>query len=175
MAKISKEQDTINEGKILTELRKNSNKSIGTIAKICGVSRQKVYRTIKHLEETSAIWGYTAIIDEQVQGLQKFIILLKRSNQPLEKKTVETIALSRLEPIYTELGISIESSYYVHGEYDWAIIFTAQDLRHAKKFSGLLVQYFPDLILKMNLMQILFSQREHYVFNPNPTKLVGFL
>jgi DNA-binding Lrp family transcriptional regulator len=161
--------------KILKELRKNSKISIETIAKNCGVSRQKVYRIIKHLEETHMIWGYTAITDEYKQGLQKFILLIKRSSERIEKSTADTIAWSRLEHTYDELGISIESSYYLHGEYDWVLIFTAIDLRHAKKFGGLLVENYPGLISKMNLMQILFSNREHYVYNPDPKKLSEFL
>jgi len=96
MVKDSKDQESINEAKIVKELRKNAKMNIETIAKNVGISRQKVYRIIKHLEETHMIWGYTAIIDEYKQGLQKFILLLKRSNQPLEKNTVETIARSRL-------------------------------------------------------------------------------
>jgi len=175
MVKDSKDQESINEAKIVKELRKNAKMNIETIAKNVGISRQKVYRIIKHLEETHMIWGYTAIIDEYKQGLQKFILLLKRSNQPLEKNTVETIARSRLEHTYLDLGISIESSYYLHGEYDWAMVFTAVDLRYAKKFAGLLIENYPGIIIKMNMMQILFSAREHHIFNPNPNKLAEFL
>jgi len=76
---------------------------------------------------------------------------------------------------YLDLGISIESSYYLHGEYDWAMVFTAVDLRYAKKFAGLLIENYPGIIIKMNMMQILFSAREHHIFNPNPNKLAEFL
>ena len=175
MAKNSKDQEIINETKIVKELRKNAKMSIETIAKNVGISRQKVYRIIKHLEETHMIWGYTAIIDEYQQGLQKFILLLKRTNRPLEKNTVDTIARSRLDHMYLDLGISIESSYYLHGEYDWAIVFTTEDLRHAKKFANLLVENYPGVITKMNLMQILFAGREHHVFTPHPDKLAEFV
>jgi DNA-binding Lrp family transcriptional regulator len=175
MVKDGKDQDGMNDAKIVSELRKNAKTSIETIAKNCGLSRQKVYRIIKHLEENHIIWGYTAIIDEYEQGLQKFILLLKRTNQPIEKNTVDTIARSRLEHTYLELGVSIESSYYLHGEYDWAMVFTAANLRHAKKFATLLVENYPGLITKMNLMQVLFSGREHHVFNPNPDRLAELL
>ncbi|MBE3122510.1 MAG: hypothetical protein IMZ53_02625 [Thermoplasmata archaeon] len=39
--------------------------------------------------------------------------------QILEKKNVDEIAVDKLEKIYSKMGITIESSYYVHGEYDW--------------------------------------------------------
>ena len=175
MAQMSKDQDAITEGRILNELRKNAKMSIEMIAKNCGVSKQKVYRIIKHLEETHKIWGYTAIIEDSDQGLQKFILILKRSGQPISRETADTIASNRYEELYANLGISIESSFYVHGEYDWVLIFTAKDLRNAKKFSSLLAEKYPGVIVKMSLMQVLFSNREHYVFNPDPDALQKFL
>lgn len=175
MPKISKEQLDKDEIKIITELQQYSNKSIDIIAEHCGFSRQKVWKTIKKMEEKNLIWGYTTIVDEQQQGLQKFILLLKRSMKLLDTKTVDDIALSRLQKDYDEVGITIESSYYIHGEYDWVLIFTANDLKHAKKLSTLLMKRYPGVIAKVNLMQILHSQREHNIRNPNPTTLRDFL
>jgi DNA-binding Lrp family transcriptional regulator len=111
MTKSSREQLAKDEMKILTELQKNSNESIDTIAKHCSFSRPKVWRTIKQLEESRMIWGYTAVVDEQKQGLQKFILLIKRSMQALEKKNVDEIAVDKLKkklfkeripPVYSE-------------------------------------------------------------------------
>jgi DNA-binding Lrp family transcriptional regulator len=175
MAKTKDAKDTIKEMKVIQELQKNSKVSIEAMAKICGVSRQKVYRIIKHLEGNQIIWGYSAIVNESQLGLQKFLLLLKRSNQPLEKGITDKITSNGLEPILSNLGISVESSYYLHGEYDWELVFTAKDLRHAIKFSNLLVQNYPGLIKKMNLIQILFANREHNVFNPNRKKLKDFV
>jgi DNA-binding Lrp family transcriptional regulator len=64
MSKSSREQIDKDEKKILSELVKNSNENIETIAKHCGFSRQKVWRAIKRLEEKGLIWGYTAIFNE---------------------------------------------------------------------------------------------------------------
>ena len=175
MAKTDDAKETMKEMKVIQELRKNSKVSIETMAKICGISRQKVYRIIKNLEGSKIIWGYTAIVNDSQLGLQKFVLLLKRSNQPVEKGVTDRIVSNDLEPIFSNLGILIVSSYYLHGEYDWELIFTAKDLRHAIKFSNLLVQNYPGLIKKMNLMQVLFANREHYVFNPDPKKLKDFV
>ncbi len=72
MAKSSREQLDKDERKILAELQKNSNESIDTIAKHCGFSRQKVWRTIKQLEKNRMIWGYTAIIDDRYDRAKTF-------------------------------------------------------------------------------------------------------
>jgi len=73
------------------------------------------------------------------------------------------------------MGITVESSYYVHGEYDWILLLTAKDLQHAKKFTDLLFGVFPGDVEKISLSQILFIQREHSVINPDQTKLREFL
>jgi DNA-binding Lrp family transcriptional regulator len=175
MRKSSKER-TVEDGiEILFELQKNSNKSIDSIAKHYGYSRQKVWRIIKQFEKNNIIWGYTTIIDEKKRGLQKFILLLKKSTQTLDSKTTDDIAVSRLEKEYIKIGINIESSYYVHGEYDWVLIFTTKDLKQAKKFGSLLVEKYPGVIAKISLMRILFTQRTNNILNPDPTKLREFL
>lgn len=69
--------------------------------------------------------------------------------QTLEKKNVDEIAVDKLEKIYSKMGITIESSYYVHGEYDWILLFTAKDLKQAKKFAGLLLEGY--LVLSQRL------------------------
>jgi len=50
MSKSSREQIDQDERKILSELVKNANENIDTIAKHCGFSRQKTWRMIKQLE-----------------------------------------------------------------------------------------------------------------------------
>jgi hypothetical protein len=47
------------------------------------------------------------------EALNKFI--------ELEKITAEIIVSRKIENLATELGVAIESSFYVHGEYDWVI------------------------------------------------------
>lgn len=175
MSESRKEKYAKDEMKILAELEQNSKGNIDTIAKRCGFSRQKVQRTIKQLEQTHMIWGYTTIVDKQKQGLQKFILSLKRSQKILNKKSMNEIFYDRLRKVILNLGITIESSYYVHGEYDWVLIFTANDLQHAKKFSDILFEAYPDAVDKVNLSQILFIQRDHRIENPDKSKLMEFL
>ena len=175
MVRTVKEQQADDEWKILAELQKNSNRSINTIAKHCGFSRQKVWKTIKRLEERRIIWGYSAIVDMQKQGLQKFILSIKRSQKILDKKNMDEITYERLGKIILNLGVTIESSYYVHGEYDWILIFLTKDIQHAKKFADILFGAYPGIVDKAHLSQILFIQRDHRIENPDQGKLRDFL
>jgi thiol-disulfide isomerase/thioredoxin len=88
---------------------------------------------------------------------------------------VDEIAKDKLEKIISKMGVTIESSYYGHGEYDWILLFTANDLKQAKKFADLLLGAYPGIVAKISLFQTLFIQREHRVPNPDQEKLSEFL
>jgi len=175
MPKQSKEKVAEDTRKILAELQKNGKEHIDRIAKQCHISKQKLLRIIKYLEKNHAIWGYTAIVDEHEQPYKKFILLLKRTSEKFDHKTLDEIELRQFKNEYAPMGIAIESSYYIHGEYDWMVIFTATDLIQAKKFSTILFEHYPGIAEKINLMQIIFTHRAHYIPNPNQTKLREFL
>ena len=171
MAKSSSEQIEQDENKLLSELEKNAIENIETIAKRCGFSRQKTWRMMKQLEAKKMIWGYTAIIDEEMQDMIHFIMLIKRSTKPLDKKIVDKIDSMQLEDIALPLGLNIESSCFVHGNYDWIISFTAKDIKQAKNFCDILCNGFPGIIEHIDLMQTLYFVRKQNIFNPDRKKL----
>jgi DNA-binding Lrp family transcriptional regulator len=175
MSKSSKEQMVLDEKKVLSELLKNSNENIETIAKRCGFSRQKAWRMIKQLEASKKIWGYSAIVDSEKQGLQKFIMFFKQSPRVLDSTTADKVNLDEIKKNYLELDITIETSHYIHGEYDWIIIFTAKDIKQAKKFQNLLQENYPGLIEKINLAQVLYTPRDHCILNPSYSKVKDFI
>jgi Lrp/AsnC family leucine-responsive transcriptional regulator len=175
MSKSSGEQIEQDEKKILSELVKNSNENIETIAKHCGFSRQKVCRAIKRLEVKGLIWGYTAIFNEEKIGLTHFMVMIKRTTKKLEEATANKIISRRLEDLVAEIGITIESSSYVHGEYDWVLTFTADDIRQAKKFCDSLVALHPSGTEKITILQTLMFIRKQYILNPDKSKLKEFL
>ena len=175
MSKSSRDQIEQDEKKLLSELVKNSNENIETIAKHCGFSRQKTWRFIKQLEAKGLIWGYTAIFDEEKIGLTHFMLMVKRTTKQLEEKTVNIIISRKMEDLAAEIGITIESSSYVHGEYDWVITFTAEDIKQAKKFSDSVIALHLDDIEKITILQTLMFIRKHYILNPDRKKLKEFM
>jgi len=70
-----------------------------------------------------------------------------------------------------QLGITIETSSYVHGEYDWIATFIAPDIVNAKKFSELVKTTYPDTFQKIDLIETLFDIKKQNIFNPNTNKL----
>jgi DNA-binding Lrp family transcriptional regulator len=171
MTKNNKEQMEQDRQKVLLQLVKNSKENIDDIAKHCGFSRQKVWRIIKDLESTKEIWGYTAIFDELKQGLCHFVMIMKKTGGQIDEKTLDTIVSRKIESVAKDLGVSIESSYYLHGEYDWIVTFTAKDIVHAKRFADAWVTFHPHIIDTATIMQTLWFVKKQYILNPEKEKL----
>ena len=171
MAKSTKEQLEKDEIKVLTQLQLDANASIDVLAKRCGFSRQKTWRIVKQLEKNRWVWGYTAVADDEKQGRSHFMLLIKRSSTVLDKKIVDKIDSITLEDFAVPYNVSIESSSFVHGKYDWVITFTARDIRFAKKFCDSLLKGFPGAIHSMDLIQTIYCVRKQYIFNPSRKRL----
>ena len=172
MAKTSKKQIDKDEKKILMELERNSNESLDMMAKRLKFSRQKIWRFIKNLNKSKAIWGYTAIVDNERRSLHSYVLMLKRSSKPMEEKTLD--AFTSFKPQDTS-GVSIESMFFTHGDYDWILSFTAPDIKMAKRFCETLLTTFPGVFQRESLMETLVAVRDHHIVNPNVKKLKEFL
>ena len=103
------------------------------------------------------------------------MMMIKRTTKQLEKVTANKIISRKIEDIGLDLGVTIESSFYVHGEYDWVITFTAEDIRQAKKFSDSLIVFHSGIIEKITIMQTLMFIKKQYITNPEKIKLEEFL
>ena len=171
MVRYRDEQVTKSEKKILAEIQKNAQESFNSIGKRCSFSRQKVWRIVKKMEADHLIWGYVAIADDQKQGIQRYILCLKRSTQNMDEELKEQLASYRFSEELFKLGITIEDCYFVSDEYDWVIVFTAQDVVTAKRFTNLILTKYPGTISKLKISQVLKTLRHHQVINPDKIDL----
>ena len=173
MAKVSVQQIDIDEKTVIRELQRNSNESIDGIAKRCGFSRQKVWRIIKKLEGNQTIWGYHAIVDNERLHVKTYILFIKKTSKPFSE--VINVIISRdIEKDAAEMGIHIEDSLYLHGTFDWIIIFTAEDIRQAKKFSEQFNRIYQNYVGETFLVEEIFPVKSCGVQNPNIKKLKEF-
>ena len=175
MVKNPKEQLSEDEMKIIAELKKNAKENIATIASNCGFSRQKAWRLIKQLGENHLIWGYTAIFDERKMGKSHFVYMAKRTSKPVTDDIRNEIISREFEKSMKSLGIELESSFYVHGEYDWVMTFTADDIKHAKKLADKFYEIHPGFIEKASLLQTIMFIKKQYILNPEKSKLKEYL
>jgi len=175
MAKTSKKQIEIDEKKVIDQLQKNCMENLDLFAKKCGFSRQKVWRIIKNLERDNIVWGYTAIVDNESLKKKHYILLMKRNTQKINHKIVDVLLSREFEEVVDKLGITIETSSYVHGEYDWIATFLASDIIYAKKFCELVKNTYPDTFQKIELVETLFDIKRQNIFNPDTKKLKEYI
>ena len=174
MAKSSVKQIEQDEKKIIYELSKNANKSINDIAKSLGFSRQKVWRVINNLERNHTIWGYVAVLDNEKLNKKRFMMLIKRTNQPITKKLIDDITTRKIADEVRVNGIDITCSFYTHGNYDWIICFDAPDIKEAKGFMEYYNKLYEGFLSDIHLIEIMFSAVRSGVRNPEIKKLNDF-
>ena len=170
MPKSSKDQIDADEIKVIKILRQNSGVSIDKIANKCGFSRQKVWRIKKRIEDSKKIWGYTIVTDDEKLNKKRYILLLKQSSEPIGDKVSKIIDLTVSKKV-EEMGIELFSGGFIHGSYDWIVIFTAKSIRDAKKFCEFLISSYPNLIHETELMEYIFILKQSGIVNPEIDKL----
>jgi DNA-binding Lrp family transcriptional regulator len=165
MAKMSKEDILNDEKRVLEYLKKKSGQSINKLAKEMNMSRQKLWRIIKRLENNNTIWGYTAITDLEKQNLKEFMCLVKRTNHPIDEGLRNKILKTDLTNIFPE-RVNVLDSKYTHGDYDGIISFTAKDIVMAKKFVGAFMEIYSEYFSETVLIEVLFPIRQNGIVNP---------
>ncbi len=174
MAKSSDEQIEQDERKVLEALEQNANESIDTIAKKCGFSRQKVWRIIKNLENDKVIWGYTAITDENKFNFHHYILLLKRSNMPLDESLKKEVVFEKIDE-YLPGKVKIDDIYYTNGRYDLVITFYAHDLVDAKRFYEAVLNRNPKMLQDHIMLDTIFPIRKKTFKNPKIKNFINYL
>jgi DNA-binding Lrp family transcriptional regulator len=174
MAKRSKEQVEKDEKKVIIKLQSQAKESIDVLADECGFSGPKLRRIISNLEEKGIIWGYHAVTDFDKIDLNEYILLVKKTNKPLDE-LAEKIINRDIEKLSEKMGIIIGSSYYLHGIFDWIVCFAAEDLRHAKKFDSEFLKYFKPWVQETQLLENIFPVKRSGISNPNIERLREFI
>jgi DNA-binding Lrp family transcriptional regulator len=136
----------------------------------CDFSRQKVWRIIKRLENNKTIWGYHAVVDNEKINMKSYVMLLKRTNEPMEGD-IDKIIQASLAEIGKQVNVNVQVSSYLHGIYDWMFCFTAEDIRQAKKFSEILAREFSKHIAEIHILEEIFPIKKCESINPNVDKL----
>ena len=173
MPKSSKKQIDEDNKKLLKVLRTSSGDNIKNIAKKCGLSRQKVSRVKKRLEKDKTIWGYHAVIDDEKLDVKRYIMLFKKTPQPVGDAINKIIDLT-VQKKSEKIGVDIISGSYLHGRYDWLVIFTAKDIKNAKKLGDILLAEYPQMISEVEIMEYVFPLKEGGIVNPEIKKIREF-
>jgi DNA-binding Lrp family transcriptional regulator len=174
MAKRSRNQVKKDENTVIKVLQSYAKESIDELAKRCKFSGPKVRRIMKKLEENETIWGYHAVTDYEKINSNEYILLIKKTNTPLDK-LADAIVSRKIDKKADEIGVMIGSSYYLHGIFDWLICFVAEDLPHAKRFESELVKLYKPFISETQLLENIFPVKRCGINNPNLEDIKKFL
>jgi hypothetical protein len=101
--------------------------------------------------------------------------MFKKTPKQLEENTINTIISRKMEDVAAKMRITIENSFYVHGEYDWVSTLTAESIQQVKKFSDAFFTMHPEVVQKISILQTMMFIRKQYVLNPERKKLKEFL
>jgi DNA-binding Lrp family transcriptional regulator len=166
MARKSAEQIKKDELKVIKSLKQNARGSIENISNKYNFSRQKVWRIIKRLEKNKKIWGYNAVTDDEKLEKKRFIILIKRSTEPVDD-AIQKIIDFTMEDYSNKIDLEIECSSYLHGHYDWMFTVVADDMKNVKRFTHLLSKEYQLWISEILVLQNIFPVKKCGIFNPN--------
>jgi len=169
----TKEQIDMDERMVINGLQKNARESVDKLSEGCGFSRQRAGRTVKQLEENNTIWGYHAVVDQSKLDLKRYLILLKRLPNPMKKETLDTMVKGKLKGM-TEIGVDIDSSFFVHGMYDWVWDVTANNIKQIKRFCGILKKTLSGHLSDIQVLEVLFPIKEGCIDNPKPEGINDF-
>lgn len=173
MPKSSKKQ--IDERKVIAELQKNAKESMFVIAEKCGLSRQRVWRIIERLEKNKTIWGYNVMIDKYKLGVEKYLLLLKRTNVPISKEIFFFLDTEEVKQETSKIGISVDYSFFVHGSFDLVVGITVNNVKQMTPFCEMLRKLFAGYISTIEILEVLFTFEESGIGNPNPEGINDFL
>ena len=166
MPKSSQEQIDNDDRKIISQMQINSKESIDKIAKKCGFSRQKVWRTIKRLEKNKIIWGYSVIVDNEKNDLNHYIVLFRRSTLPIDDNMQNAICKEKLDYYFPETNVTVLDVFYVNGKYDWVVSFTAPGIREMKMFCEKCMRKFGKYIIEYDVLETIVPVRISGIKNP---------
>lgn len=145
--------------KILMELQKNCRSNLDEIAKKCGCSRYTVGRFMKKLEENNTILGYSAIVNPNKENLKHYLVLIKRSSQPVDEKILKNLPVKKISDIIPGVDINLKDTIYVNGIYDWITTFTSDDIFNAKEYCNKILKMYGKFVEKVELLEVVTQVR----------------
>jgi len=128
----------------------------------------------KLLRKNNTLWGYAAVVDQEKLNRKGYILIMKRTNKPFSKESINKIIDRDLTEQVKKIGIEIINSYYTSGAFDWLLYFTANNIREAKSLVEELNKIYEEYVSESYLLENMFSVVSHGVTNPEIKKLKDF-
>ena len=159
---------------VLQALLDDPTRSLRDLAKALNSYRQKIWRTKSKMEKEKVIWGYSAIIDESRLGHVLYVMLMKM--RPMDQDLAQIIIKRVLKQGKTQRDVRLENILYVNGEYDWMVMFSAQDHMTARRYyDSIRIEYDRYLLEKPSIIDVNFCLVRGGKANPDMQRLYEFI
>ena len=150
---------------LLNCLLENPTQSMSKIAEKTGMHRRTAWEIQKNLEMENTIWGYTSVIDEQ--KINRVIYIVQFKTKPFTKDFADLILERLTTEVPAKLGVRIIDIYFMHGEYDVFIKFSAPDHATARNYCENLRSTYRDHFLETPIVSdVNFSFAQAGKLNP---------
>jgi len=160
--------------RFLKRLFDDPTRSVRALASDLKSYRQKVWRHKRRLEEDHVVWGYTAVVDEAALGDVMYLVLMKM--KPLDRQLAELIIRRQTMGEFHRQRVRLLNVLYVNGEYDWLVMFSAQDHATARRYyDSLRVSYSDFLLDKPVIIDVNFPLIREGKVNPELKRLYEFV
>ena len=93
----------------------------------------------------------------------------------MNEEVLNIIISRELDELADKIGVNVESSLFVHGEYDWVISITAENIKQVKKFCEIFYKLYNEHIEKINILENLFTIKKQQILNPDAQELKQFI
>lgn len=169
----SRQQMEKDEKRIAFELLRDPTLDAVAIAKKLGLSKQKVWRVIRKLEENGAIMARPACLNAKKMGKRTFLLLFERSSRPVDDRFVDLL----LPPLMIEemeregTKAVVEESYYLNGVHDWAIIITVDQHKDLLRWMEVWRRDFGEYYTKISQSEIMWIHQRNSILNKDRKEL----
>lgn len=159
---------------LLKHLLEDPTRSVNKLAKKLGTYRKRALRRKKELEADHVIWGYTAVVNES--KLNHVLYLAQFKIQPISKAFVDLIIKRLTTGAPSKEGVRVIDIFYMNGDYDVIIKFSAPDHTTARKYYENLRNTYKDFFRgDPSLSDVNFPLVKDGKVNPELEKLYDFV
>jgi DNA-binding Lrp family transcriptional regulator len=159
---------------LLKCLLENPTQSMSKIAEKTNMHRRTVWQMKKDLEKEKTIWGYTAIVDEQ--KINRVVYIVQFRTKPFTKTFADLIIKRLTSGVPITLGIRLIDVYFMYGEYDVFIKFSAPNHETARNYcENLRVAYKDHFLETPRIFDLNFSLVQEGKLNPELTKIYNII
>ncbi len=165
------------EERIGHELLKDPTLDAVAIAEKLGLSKQKVWRVLKKMEENGVILSHPASLNAMKMRKRTFLLLFERSSRSIDSRFLELLLHPYIIDELEKEGIKavVEESYYLNGVHDWAIIITVEEHRDLLKWIELWRRDYGEYYSKISQSEIMWIHQRNSILNNDRKELTDVM